>query len=107
MLTVLGAILPPLIIISIISMFYQAFRDNAIVNMAMAGMLCGVAAVICDVVINMAKTIFKKKAIACYRYAWFLCCRPLFLCKYHNHYSCLWRDRSSGYVASRKNTESG
>jgi chromate transporter len=63
MLTVLGTILPPLIIISIISMFYRAFRDNAIVNMAMAGMLCGVAAVICDVVINMAKTIFIKKRI--------------------------------------------
>ena len=63
MLTVLGTILPPLIIISIISMFYQAFRDNAIVNMAMAGMLCGVAAVICDVVINMAKTIFQKKRL--------------------------------------------
>ena len=31
--------------------------------MAMAGMLCGVAAVICDVVINMAKTIFLKKRI--------------------------------------------
>ena len=63
MLTVLGTVLPPLIIISIISMFYQAFRDNAYVNMAMAGMLCGVAAVICDVVINMAKNIFQKKRL--------------------------------------------
>lgn len=63
MLTVLGTVLPPLIIISVISLFYQAFRDNAIVNMAMAGMLCGVASVICDVVINMAKTIFHKKRI--------------------------------------------
>jgi len=60
-LTVLGTVLPPLIMISIISMFYQAFRGNAVVNMAMAGMLCGVAAVICDVVINMAKPIFQKK----------------------------------------------
>ena len=63
MLTVLGTVLPPLIIISIISMFYQAFRDNAFVNMAMAGMLCGVAAVICDVVINMAKNIFQKRRL--------------------------------------------
>ena len=63
MLTVLGTVLPPLIIISIMSMFYQAFRDNAIVNMAMAGMLCGVEAVICDVVINMTKTIFQKKRL--------------------------------------------
>ena len=63
MLAVLGTVLPPLIIISIISMFYQAFRDNAYVNMAMAGMLCGVAAVICDVVINMAKDILQKKRL--------------------------------------------
>lgn len=63
LLTVLGTVLPPLVIISIISMFYQAFRDNAIVNMAMAGMLCGVAAVIFDVVINMAKTVFQQKRI--------------------------------------------
>lgn len=61
LLTVLGTVLPPLVIISIISMFYQAFWDNAIINMAMAGMLCGVAAVIFDVVINMAKTVFLQK----------------------------------------------
>ena len=54
LLTVLGTILPPLIIISVISFFYQQFRDNPFVNMAMAGMLAGVAAVICDVVITMA-----------------------------------------------------
>lgn len=63
MLTVLGTVLPPLIIISVISIFYKAFRDNAIVNAAMAGMLCGVAAVILDVVINMVKGIFKQKRI--------------------------------------------
>ena len=61
LLTVLGTVLPPLIIISVISLFYQVFRDNAMVNMAMAGMLCGVAAVIFDVVINMAKTILQQK----------------------------------------------
>lgn len=62
-LAVLGTVLPPLIIISIISMFYKAFRNNVIVSMAMRGMLCGVAAVICDVVINMAKSIFQKKRL--------------------------------------------
>ena len=59
-LAVLVTVLPPLIIMSIISMFYQEFRNNVIVSMAMRGMLCGVAAVICDVVINMAKSIFQK-----------------------------------------------
>lgn len=61
LMTVLGTVLPPLVIISVISLFYQAFRDNVIVNMVMAGMLCGVAAVIFDVVINMAKNVFQGK----------------------------------------------
>ena len=63
LLTVLGTVTPPFVIISIISLFYQAFRDNAIVSLVMAGMLCGVAAVIFDVVIDMAKTILQKKQI--------------------------------------------
>ena len=63
LLTVLGTVLPPLVIISVISLFYQAFRDNAIVNMAMASMLCGVAAVIFDVVINMTRTVLQKKKL--------------------------------------------
>lgn len=62
-LAILGTILPPLMIISVISLFYQAFRDNAVVNMAMAGTLCGVAAVILDVVMNMAKNILGQKRI--------------------------------------------
>ena len=63
LLTVLGTVIPPMIIISVISMFYQAFRDNPVVNLVMAGMLWGVAAVIFDVVIDMTKTIFEKKKI--------------------------------------------
>ena len=60
---VLGTVLTPLIIISVISFFYTAFRDNVIVNMAMTGMLAGVAAVIFDVVITMGKDILKKKRL--------------------------------------------
>lgn len=63
LLTVLGTVLPPLVILSVISLFYQAFRHNVFVNMAMAGMLCGVAAVIFDVVINMTKTVLRKKNV--------------------------------------------
>lgn len=63
LLTALGTVLPPLVVISVISLFYQAFRDNALVNVVMAGMLCGVAAVICDVVITMSRSIFKEKRI--------------------------------------------
>lgn len=61
--TVLGTVLPPLIIISVISFFYTAFRDNIFVSMAMAGMLAGVGAVICDVVVTMGKEIIKRKQV--------------------------------------------
>lgn len=63
LLAVLGSVLPPLVIISVISLFYQAFRDNAVVSMAMAGMLCGVAAVLLDVVIRMGKPLFKQRRL--------------------------------------------
>lgn len=63
LITVLGTVLPPLIIISIISLFYTAFRDSLIVNMVMNGMLAGVAAVICDVVITMIQGILKQKRV--------------------------------------------
>ena len=64
LLTVMGTVLPPLAIISVISLVYQQFRDNTAVNMLMAGMLCGVAAVIFDVVINMARPFFQKKEVS-------------------------------------------
>lgn len=63
LLTVLGAVTPPLIIISIISLFYQAFRDNAVVSLVMTGMLCGVAAVIFDVALDLAKTIVQQRRV--------------------------------------------
>ena len=63
LMTVLGTILPPLTIISAVSFCYTAVRDNAIVNMVMNGMLAGVAAVICDVVITMGMGIIRQKRI--------------------------------------------
>lgn len=60
--SVLGTVIPPLFTISVISLFYQAFRDNKYVNIVMAGMLCGVAAVILDVVISMIGVLFKAKS---------------------------------------------
>ena len=63
LITVVSAALPPLIIISIISAFYQVFRSNKYMSTAMAGMLAGVAAVIFDVFINMAWSILKNKRL--------------------------------------------
>lgn len=62
--TILGTVLPPLIILSLVSLVYAAFRDNAVVNAVMGCMQAGVAAVICDVVLSMAQGVLKlKKAL--------------------------------------------
>ena len=61
LISVIGTVLPPMIIISVISLFYQAFRDSLIVSRVMTGMLAGVAAVITDVVLRMAGNILKEK----------------------------------------------
>lgn len=58
---VLGTSLPPLIIITVISKFYQQFRENAVISLALQVMRAGVAAVIFDVVLNLAKNIVKTK----------------------------------------------
>ncbi len=63
LLTVFGTVLPPLIILSVISVAYTAFRDNIMVGYALQGMQAGVAAVIIDVVINMIKNILKEKKL--------------------------------------------
>lgn len=64
--SMLGTILPPFVIISIISFFYQAFRDNYIVATVMRGMQAGVAAVIVDAVITMGIKVGKEKSILSY-----------------------------------------
>lgn len=64
--TLVGTVLPPFIIISIISLFYVAFRDNAIVNGVMAGMQAGVAAVIVDVVYKMIGDVSKTDRTSVY-----------------------------------------
>lgn len=60
---VLGTSIPPIAIISIISMFYVKFRESQIIATALMVMRAGVAAVICDVVINLAKNVIKTKSV--------------------------------------------
>jgi chromate transporter len=64
LLTVLGTVLPPLIVITVISYFYIAFRDNHLVKALFRGMQAGVAAVIADVVIEMAAKIIKNRRLS-------------------------------------------
>ncbi|MBO8434650.1 MAG: chromate transporter [Tyzzerella sp.] len=58
---ILGTSLPPMIIISLIAVFYNQFRENKVISVALQVMRAGVAAVILDVVINLAKNVFKTK----------------------------------------------
>lgn len=58
---IIGTILPPFIIISIISYFYETFRDNTVIRALLKGMQAGIAAVVLDVAIRMAENIFKTK----------------------------------------------
>ncbi|MCL2035629.1 MAG: chromate transporter [Oscillospiraceae bacterium] len=57
----LATVLPPLIIISAIAMFYAAFIGNAAVSAVMKAMQAGVAAVIIDAVIKMGRSTVKGK----------------------------------------------
>lgn len=57
----LGTIIPPIAIISVISLFYRQFKDNRIVALALQVMRAGVAAVIFDVVITLFQNLWRAK----------------------------------------------
>lgn len=59
--TVFGTVLPPLITLTIISFFYDAFKSSTVVGALLKGMQAGVAAVIVDVVLGMGGTVIKGK----------------------------------------------
>lgn len=59
--TILGTVLPPFVIISIISTCYTLFRESAAVAAVLGGMRAGVAAVITDVALGLgAKAVSGK-----------------------------------------------
>lgn len=62
-LAVLGTIIPPVIIILVISLFYAAFAANKYVALVLKGMQAGVAAVILDVVCNLGKKVAERKSL--------------------------------------------
>jgi len=59
--TLLGTILPPLIILTLLSFIYNAIKDNRIVQALFFGMSIGVAVVILDAVVTMARTVLKAR----------------------------------------------
>lgn len=56
-----SAILPPLLILSIISLCYDAFRSNPYISTSLKGMQSGVVAIIVDFLVDMACTIKKEQ----------------------------------------------
>ena len=48
--SILGTVTPPFVILSIVSLFYTAFRENLYIAMMLEGMQAGVGAVIASVV---------------------------------------------------------
>ena len=59
-----ATILPPFVIISVISVFYEAFRDNFLVSQMLTGMQAGVGAVIASVVWQMGADVVRSKSAA-------------------------------------------
>ena len=57
----LATVIPPLVILSLVSYFYALFADNPYVAAVLAGMQAGVAAVIVDVVLNLGAGVLKEK----------------------------------------------
>ena len=60
---VVATVLPPFVIISLLSMFYDAFRENVIVSQVLTGMQAGVGAVIASVTYDMTAEILREKSL--------------------------------------------
>ena len=59
---VLAAILPPLLILSVISLGYEAFASNRVVSLMLRGMQAGVAAVILDAVLTLGTKVVQERS---------------------------------------------
>lgn len=59
--SVLGAVLPPFVILTLISFFYRAFQESFVVQAMLSGMKSGVSAVILSVVYDMMRGIAKER----------------------------------------------
>ncbi len=62
LITMFGTILPPLVIMSIVAIFYEQFCNNVFVRYFLKGMQAGVAAMICSVVIDLFCGVLKQKS---------------------------------------------
>lgn len=61
LIAMIGTVLPPFIILSIISFFYIAFKENLVVQAVLKGMQAGIAAIIVNVALSMGGKLFTEK----------------------------------------------
>ncbi len=61
--SVLGTVIPPLVILSVIAVFYGKFIENQAISAILRGMNAGVAAVVCDAAFSLGKGIVKEKSV--------------------------------------------
>ena len=64
--TMLGTIIPPLVIMSIVALCYEQFKDNQIIRYFMHGMQAGVAALLVNVTFDLFTNLTKLKSILSY-----------------------------------------
>ena len=59
----IAAVLPALVILSVISAWYAAFSQNQLVGAVLKGMEAGVAALIVDLLIDMVRMVLQEKSL--------------------------------------------
>ncbi len=61
--SIIATIIPPFVIISLISVFYAAFRSNVVISELLEGMQAGVGAVIASVVYEMGAGVAQSRSL--------------------------------------------
>lgn len=59
----IAAVTPPLIILGIVSVWYQAFAANRLIAAVLRGMQAGVAALIVDLIVDMCRAVLKERSL--------------------------------------------
>ena len=88
---IIATILPPFLILTVLSFLYERFRSNLLLSQLLAGMQAGVGAVIASVVWDMGTDAVRQKKYSVDRnHAWCVSGCLLFPCERRLHYSLLY-----------------
>mgnify|MGYP000122749967 CR=1 FL=1 len=104
---VIGTIIPPMVILTIISFFYVAFATNTYIALILKGMQAGVAAVILDVVCSLGSNVIKQKKLDSLSYLGSSFCSYISFSKVNVIYiilasACCWNSFSNHRTEERK-----